>query len=104
MILDRRLCGDDFCATFYPQPKPDGAYGPSHRNVELTPVEGMLPNFPSNSRVLLTLLGTFLSFIRPSLLHHVRQPLPAFRSEMAALLLGVSGSMGNSTTLWGGLR
>jgi hypothetical protein len=41
-ILDRCRCGDDFCATFYTQPKPDGAYGPGHRNVALTPEEGML--------------------------------------------------------------
>jgi hypothetical protein len=42
VILDRCRCGDDFCATFYTQPKPDGAYGPGHRNVALTPEEGML--------------------------------------------------------------
>jgi hypothetical protein len=42
VILDRCRCGDDFCATFYTQPKPAGAYGPSHRNVTLTPDEGML--------------------------------------------------------------
>src|SRR5271155_4200335 len=41
-ILDRCRCGDDFCATFYTQPKPVGAYGPSHRNVALTPDEGMV--------------------------------------------------------------
>jgi hypothetical protein len=42
VILDRCRCGDDFCATFYTQPKPKGAYGPGHRNVALTPEEGML--------------------------------------------------------------
>ena len=42
MIFDRCRCGDDFCATFYTQPKPDGAYGPGHRNVPLTPDEGMV--------------------------------------------------------------
>ena len=41
-ILDRCRCGDDFCATFYVRPKPNGAYGPDHRNVALTPNEGML--------------------------------------------------------------
>jgi hypothetical protein len=41
-ILDRCRCGDDFCATFYTQPKPDDAYGPGHRNVRLMPEEGML--------------------------------------------------------------
>jgi hypothetical protein len=41
-ILDRCRCGDDFCATFYTQPRPQGSYGPGHRNVALTPEEGML--------------------------------------------------------------
>jgi len=42
MIFDRCRCGDDFCTTFYTQPKPAGAYGPGHRNVALKPEEGML--------------------------------------------------------------
>lgn len=41
-ILDRCRCGDDFCASFFVQPKPNGAYGPDHRNVPLAPKEGML--------------------------------------------------------------
>jgi hypothetical protein len=41
-ILDRCRCGDDFCATFYIQPKPAGAYGPGHRCLSLDPNEGML--------------------------------------------------------------
>ena len=41
-ILDRCRCGDDFCASFYTQPKPNGAYGPGHRNVILEPDKGML--------------------------------------------------------------
>jgi len=41
-IVDRCRCGDDFCSTFYVQPKPDGAYGPGHRNVALTPRRGMI--------------------------------------------------------------
>jgi hypothetical protein len=41
-ILERCRCGDDFCATFYTQPKPEGSFGPGHRNVALTPDEGML--------------------------------------------------------------
>lgn len=41
-IVDRCRCGDDFCGTFYVRPKPEGAYGPDHRNVTLTPQEGML--------------------------------------------------------------
>ena len=41
-IVDRCRCGDDFCASFYTLPKPNGAYGPGHRNVALTPAQGML--------------------------------------------------------------
>jgi hypothetical protein len=41
-ILERCRCGDDMCATFYTQPKPEGSFGPGHRNVVLTPDEGML--------------------------------------------------------------
>ena len=41
-IVDRCRCGDDFCAMFYVRPKPKGAYGPRHRNLPLTPKEGML--------------------------------------------------------------
>jgi hypothetical protein len=42
MIFDRCRCGDDFCSTFYTQPKPNGSFGPGHRNVRLMPTEGML--------------------------------------------------------------
>lgn len=42
MILDRCRCGDNFCATFYTQPKPESSFGPGHRNVALTPDKGML--------------------------------------------------------------
>jgi hypothetical protein len=42
MILDRCRCGDDFCATFYTRPKPQGSFGSGHRNVALTPEKGML--------------------------------------------------------------
>ena len=41
-IVDRCRCGDEFCATFYTEPRPKGAYRPSHRNVVLEPAEGML--------------------------------------------------------------
>jgi hypothetical protein len=41
-ILERCRCGDDFCSTFYTQPRPKGGYGPGHRNVPLTPDEGMV--------------------------------------------------------------
>jgi len=41
-IVDRCRCGDDFCASFYTERKPQGAYGPGHRCVELEPETGML--------------------------------------------------------------
>ena len=41
-IVDRCRCGDDFCASFYTQRKPEGAYGPGHDCMELEPAEGML--------------------------------------------------------------
>ena len=41
-IVDRCRCDDGFCASFYTQPKPKGAYGPSHSNIALTPTKGML--------------------------------------------------------------
>jgi hypothetical protein len=41
-VIDRCRCGDDFCGTFYVVHKPKGVYGHGHRNVELTPKDGML--------------------------------------------------------------
>lgn len=41
-IFERCSYGDDFCATFYTQPKPKGAYGPGHRNVVLAPDDGTI--------------------------------------------------------------
>jgi hypothetical protein len=41
-VVERCRCGDDFCGTFYVLPKPVGAYGPNHRNVDLSPKDGML--------------------------------------------------------------
>jgi hypothetical protein len=41
-VVERCRCGDDFCGMFYVLPEPNGAYGPGHRNVALTPKEGML--------------------------------------------------------------
>lgn len=35
-------CGDDFCSSFYTQPKPKGAYGPGHYTLTLEPANGML--------------------------------------------------------------
>lgn len=36
-ILQQCDCRDAFCQSFYTQPPPDGAYGPGHRNVGLSP-------------------------------------------------------------------
>jgi hypothetical protein len=41
-VLDRCRCSDDFCATFYVQPKPPGSYGPGLRTIALEPKKGML--------------------------------------------------------------
>jgi hypothetical protein len=41
-IVDRCRCGDDFCATFYTVPRPNGAWGAGHRNVSLDCEMGML--------------------------------------------------------------
>ena len=42
-IHDRCRCrGDICCGTFYTQPKPEGGYGPGHRNVRLLLSEGTL--------------------------------------------------------------
>lgn len=39
-IVKKCSCDDDFCSSFYTQPKPSGAYGPNHRNVALRPTSG----------------------------------------------------------------
>jgi hypothetical protein len=39
-IVDRCRCGDDFCASFYTQPKPTGRY--PTEIIELDTTEGML--------------------------------------------------------------
>jgi hypothetical protein len=41
-LLDRCRCGDDFCATFYTQPKPAARYGPDHRAMDLDANAGMI--------------------------------------------------------------
>ena len=35
-------CGDDFCQSFYTQPRSEGPYGPGHRTVCLDPETGMI--------------------------------------------------------------
>ena len=39
-IFDRCRCFDDYCATFYTKPKPEGGFGPGHRSVPLAPTRG----------------------------------------------------------------
>lgn len=68
MILDRCRCEDDFCATFYTQPKPNGAYGPGHRNVALAPEEGML---------ILDVVGDSIACVEVLYRDEVRQKLQA---------------------------
>ena len=41
-IVDRCRCGEEFCSAFYVEPKPQGAYGRGHRNVDLEPETGMI--------------------------------------------------------------
>ena len=41
-IVDRCRCGDDFCASFYTQPEPKGAYGPDHHSLDLDAEKGMV--------------------------------------------------------------
>lgn len=40
-IVDRCRCGEDFCSSFYTQPK-EGAYGPDHRCLDLDAERGMV--------------------------------------------------------------
>jgi hypothetical protein len=41
-LFGRCRCGDEFCATVYTAPHPEGAWGPEHRNIPLDPIEGFL--------------------------------------------------------------
>jgi hypothetical protein len=51
-IVDRCRCREDFCAAFYVEPKPLGAYGPGHRNVDLEPENGMIILDVVNDRIM----------------------------------------------------
>jgi hypothetical protein len=51
-IVDRCRCGEDFCASFYVEPKPKGAYGPGHRNVDLEAESGMIILDVVNDRIM----------------------------------------------------
>jgi len=43
-LVDRCRCGDDFCSTFYSEPKPNGTWGSlgRHENLTLAPEQGMI--------------------------------------------------------------
>lgn len=41
-IVERCRCHDDFCASFYTQPKPIGAYPPSHFSLDLDAERGIV--------------------------------------------------------------
>lgn len=41
-VVDRCRCGEDFCATIYTQPEPEGAYPEPHFTLDLHPAEGIL--------------------------------------------------------------
>ena len=41
-IVDRCGCHDDFCATFYTQPKPRGGFGPEHDSCDIDAEQGMI--------------------------------------------------------------
>lgn len=41
-VVDRCRCRDNFCATFYTVPRPNGSWRDGHRNVVLGPDSGML--------------------------------------------------------------
>jgi hypothetical protein len=42
VIVDRCRCGDNFCSSFYTQPKPEGRWGPDHDCLDLDAEEGMV--------------------------------------------------------------
>ena len=50
-VVDRCRCGDDFCATMYTAPRPNGAWGEAHRNVALDPERGYLILDVLNERI-----------------------------------------------------
>ena len=41
-VVDRCRCDVDSCATIYTVPKPEGAWGSTHRNIVLDVPEGMM--------------------------------------------------------------
>jgi hypothetical protein len=51
ILVDRCRCGADFCAGFYTQPAPVGAFEPGHRNVVLDPTKGTIYLDVVNDRI-----------------------------------------------------
>lgn len=41
-VVDRCRCGDNFCSSFYTQPKPEGHYGPDHDCFDLDAETGIV--------------------------------------------------------------
>lgn len=68
MIVEGCACGDDFCASFYTQPIPKGAYGPGHYTLPLEPAEGML---------ILDVVDNVISFVEALQRPEIRQKLVA---------------------------
>ncbi|HEY3065865.1 MAG TPA: hypothetical protein VGL09_08750 [Methylomirabilota bacterium] len=50
-IVQPCTCGDDFCASFYTAPPPDGAYGPGYRTVVLAPRHGAVSVHVADGRI-----------------------------------------------------
>jgi hypothetical protein len=65
-IVEGCGCGDDFCASFYTQPKPKGAYGTGHYTLVLEPADGML---------ILDVVGGVISFVEVLYRPDIRQKL-----------------------------
>ena len=73
-IVEGCGCGDDFCASFYTQPKPNGAYGPGHDTLLLdTEAPGML---------ILDVVDGVISFIEVLYRPDVRQKLVALGLQL----------------------
>jgi hypothetical protein len=73
-IVEGCGCGDDFCASFYTQPKPNGAYGPGHDTLLLdTEAPGML---------ILDVVDGVISFVEVLYRPDVRQKLVALGLQL----------------------
>jgi hypothetical protein len=69
-IFDRCRCEDDIgCASFYTMPKPQGSFGPRHRNVRLFPAEGAF--------LILDVVAGQIAFVEVLDRHDVREKLDA---------------------------